>query len=560
MPNSPASSAALTRLRAGLIGRDTVLTTPFGERVMFYADYTASGRALRQIETQIERLSGLYANPHTVDSATGRASEAWMHQAEAIIRQAVNAGPDDCLIACASGATGAIHKLQEILGLAIAPASRERVVTAIAGRLGAGGASTVSEALTTDRPVIFVGPYEHHSNELSWRDSLGEVVSIGLAADGGIDLAQLETALRDPRWLGRRRIGAFSAASNVTGIKSDVIALARLLHAHDAILCLDCAASAPYLPIDMHPTAHPNAAIDAVYFSPHKYIGGPGACGILLFNEALYRRDLPPTQSAGGTVRYVTKTGHDFIEAIEARERAGTPGVPQLVRAALAMQAQTEIGHELIARLEHEALERAMTRWGQNPQIDILGEADPQRRIGIVSFNILDPQGEILHPRLVTTLLNDLFGIQSRAGCSCAGPYGHDLLGIDAAQSQSIREAVLAGEAGLRPGWCRVSLHWVMQPEEVEYLIAAAEFLALHGWRFAPLYEFDRAHGAWKWRGTAPAEPLCFSGMLLDDLIPETSAKPSDRLASFANALATAASLAQDLSAKDDAARTAMPA
>jgi selenocysteine lyase/cysteine desulfurase len=547
MPISHASRAALSRLRAGLIGRDAVLNTPFGQRPMLYADYTASGRALRQVETQIERLSGLYANPHTVDSATGRASAAWMHQAEAIVRQAVNAAPGDCLIACASGATGAIHKLQEILGLAIAPASRDRILTSVAARLGADGQRTACDALAADQPVIFVGPYEHHSNELSWRESLGEVVSIGLAADGGIDLAHLEWELRNPRYLGRRRIGAFSAASNVTGIRSDVIALARLLHAHDAILCLDCAASAPYLPIDMHPAAAPDAWIDAVYFSPHKFIGGPGACGLLLFSDALYRRDLPPTQSAGGTVRYVTKAGHDFIDEIEPRERAGTPGVPQLVRAALALQAQAEIGHAEIARLEHDALKRAMLRWGQNPRIDILGEADPDRRIGIVSFNILEPTGEILHPRLVTTLLNDLFGIQSRAGCSCAGPYGHDLLGIDAAQSAAIREAVLAGEAGLRPGWCRVSLHWVMQPEEIDYLIDAVEFLATHGWRFAPFYAFDPAHGAWKWRGTAVVEPDGFPVTLLDEPRPAPVAEARDRSAAFCDALAAAFARAEAL-------------
>lgn len=551
MTSSPDPTDPLSRLRAGMIGRDAMLTTPFGERLMVYADYTASGRALRQVEAQIENLSGLYANPHTVDSATGRASSAWMHQAEAIIRQAVNAAPEDCLIACASGATGAIHKLQEILGLAIAPASRDRMVAAIADRLGPDGRQTVDDALEANCPVIFVGPYEHHSNELSWRESLGEVVQIALAADGGIDMAQLESELRDPRWLGRRRIGAFSAASNVTGIKSDVIALARLLHAHDAILCLDCAASAPYLPIDMHPVAEPEAWVDAVYFSPHKFIGGPGACGILLFSEALYRRDLPPTQSAGGTVRYVTKTGHDFIDEIEPRERAGTPGVPQLVRAALALQAQTEIGRATIARLEHEALERAMSHWGQNPQIDILGEADPARRLGIVSFNILDPDGEILHPRLVTTLLNDLFGIQSRAGCSCAGPYGHDLLGIDAAQSEAIRDAVLAGQAGLRPGWCRVSLHWVMEAEEVDFLIRAIDFLAAHGWRFAALYDFDPVHGAWTWRGQIVEPNFGFPRRLFDDLPACKSPAPFDRTTYFAATLAAAEAAVERLPARE---------
>ncbi|WP_417493169.1 aminotransferase class V-fold PLP-dependent enzyme [Maricaulis sp.] len=545
MSSSTDCPTALSRLRAGMIGRDEILTTPFGERLMVYADYTASGRGLRQVEAQIERLSGLYANPHTVDSATGRASGEWLHQAEAVIREAVHAGPQDCLIACASGATGAIHKLQEILGLAVAPASRDHMLSSIATKLGADGRQIVEDALAATRPVIFVGPYEHHSNELSWRESLGEVVTIGLDADGGIDLAELETQLRDPRFLGRRRIGAFSAASNVTGVRSDVVALARLLHAHDAILCLDCAASAPYLPIDMHPAGAPDASIDAVYFSPHKFIGGPGGCGILLFDQSLYRRDLPPTQSAGGTVRYVTKTGHDFIEDIEARERAGTPGVPQIVRAALALQAQREVGHETIARLEHEALVQAMSRWSDNPRIDVLGPADPARRIGIVSFNILQPRGEILHPRLVTMLLNDLFGIQSRAGCSCAGPYGHELLGITPEQSEVIRGAVLQGQAGLRPGWCRVSLHWAMEREEVDFLIRAVEFIAAHADRLASFYSFDSASGRWSWRGTDSAPSIAFPGLLLD-APPVTQARaPIDRGAWFAAAFDAAEALVE---------------
>ncbi|WP_417498411.1 aminotransferase class V-fold PLP-dependent enzyme [Maricaulis sp.] len=545
MPPRPETPAALSRLRAGMVGRDEILSTPIGERLMVYADYTASGRGLRQVEAQIERLTGLYANPHTVDSATGRASGEWLRQADAMIRQAVNAGPQDCLIACASGATGAIHKLQEILGLAVAPASRDHIVSAIATGLGADGRQLVEDALAATRPVVFVGPYEHHSNELSWRESLGEVVAIGLDADGGIDLVELEAQLRDPRFLGRRRIGAFSAASNVTGVRSDVIALARLLHAHDAILCLDCAASAPYLPIDMHPEGLSDAAIDAVYFSPHKFIGGPGGCGILVFDQALYRRDLPPTQSAGGTVRYVTKSGHDFIEDIEARERAGTPGVPQIVRAALALQAQREVGHETIARLEHAALERAMSRWSANSRIDILGPADPARRIGIVSFNIVQPNGEILHPRLVTTLLNDLFGIQSRAGCSCAGPYGHELLGITPEQSEAIRNAVLQGQAGLRPGWCRVSLHWVMEAEEIEFLIRAVEFIAAHSDRLAGLYAYDSASGRWSWRGENPAPATGLPDQLLDAGPVAAAHVPTDRDAWFAAAFRAAEALVE---------------
>ena len=404
----------IDRVRAGLAGGDVRLETPFGSRPLFYADYTASGRALAEIEAVMQRLASDYANPHTEDSATGRASNAWMREAERIIKSAVNAGPGDCLIPCAAGATGAIHKLQEILGLAIPPATRAAL----------GGL----EDYEPDT-VVFVGPYEHHSNELTWRESLAETVTIPLAADGGIDLSALAAALSDPRHAGKRKIGAFSAASNVTGVRTDVTALARCLHAHGAIMCLDCAASAPYLPIDMHPS-DPEAAIDAVYFSPHKFVGGPGSCGLLLFNGALYPEHLPPTLSGGGTVRYVWPGGHDFIDDIEARERAGTPGLPQFVRAALVLKLQTEIGHDTIAAREHRALETALSRWTANPRIEVLGPADPARRIGIVSFNLLSGNGNRVPPRLVTVLLNDLFGIQSRAGCSCAGPYGHHLLGI----------------------------------------------------------------------------------------------------------------------------------
>ena len=472
---------AWAAVRAGMVGRGVTLKTPFGERPLVYADFTASGRALSQVEDVIAGLHTLYANPHTEDSETGRVSGAWLREAEATIRRCINADDGDALITCAAGATGAIHKLQEILGLALPPAT--------ADRLGPVDPDT--------RPVVFVGPYEHHSNELSWRESLAEVVAIPLDECGDIDLMALEEALYDPAYEGRLRIGAFSAASNVTGLRTNLIQLARLLHEHDAYLCVDAAASAPYAQIDMHPAGEPDAHIDAVYFSPHKFLGGPGACGVLAFSKALYRQDLPPTQSAGGTVRYVWKEGHDFIEDIEARERPGTPGVPQVVRAALAMQIQAEVGFELIEQREQAALQRAFTHWRDNPGIRILGPECPTRRLGIVSFNLFAPTGEMVHPRLVTVLLNDLFGIQSRAGCSCAGPYGHDLLGIDDQATQRIRQEVLDGAAGARPGWCRISLHWAMSDDEIDYLIRAVEFLAEHASVYAKQYRFDKSSGQW---------------------------------------------------------------
>jgi len=495
------SSDRLNAVREGLIGGDRMLATPFGLKPFLYADYTASGRALRQIEGQVEKLMLDYANPHSEDSATGRASNRWMRDAEAIIRKAVNAAPDDCLLPCAAGATGAIHKLQEILGLAVAPASRDA--------LGVKPGPAVNT-------VVFVGPYEHHSNELSWRDSLAEVVSIPLDGIGGIYLQALEAALSDPRFDGWRKIGAFSAASNVTGVRTDTASLAHCLHAHGAILCLDCAASAPYQRIDMHPDQDPAGAIDAVYFSPHKFLGGPGACGIHVFNERLYRRDLAPTQSAGGTVRYVWQDGHDFLEGIEARERAGTPGLPQLVRAALALQVQAEIGTDVIAEREHSALERAFQRWCQHARIDVLGPQLPSRRLGIVAFNLRKADGELVEPRLVTLLLNDLFGIQSRAGCSCAGPYGHHLLGIDSKATRSIRSRVMAGDVGARPGWCRVSLHWVMSDDEIAYLIDAICFLADNAELFSGFYDRDARTGSWQWAGDPVEDETRWPDRLLD--------------------------------------------
>lgn len=537
----------IDRVRDGLLGGLDLLATPFGDRPMLYADYTASGRALQQVEDQIQRLSALYANPHTEDSETGRASGAWLREAEAVIKSAVNAGPEDCIIACGSGATGAVHKLQEILGLSVPPASRDRMLKTLGAVLGARGEEAACAALKAECPVVFIGPYEHHSNELSWRESLAEVVPVELAADGGIDYADLASKLADPRYASRRKIGAFSAASNVTGVKTDTVRLARLLHKHDAILCLDCAASAPYLQIDMHPAGGPEAAIDVVYFSPHKFVGGPGAAGVLIFNENLYRSDLPPTQSAGGTVRYVWKTGHDFIEGTEARERAGTPGVPQVVRAALAMKLQAQIGFDVITQREHDAMNRAFLAWGNNPHIDILGPVDPERRIGIVSFNIRDPRGDILHPRLVTVLLNDLFGIQSRAGCSCAGPYGHHLLNIDDDQTLKIRDAVLDGNSGMRPGWCRVSLHWLMSDDEVSYLIDAVRFLADHGWRFMSHYRFNPVSGEWAFRERRERRRSLFPEDVLASAVPALKPSAARRSDAFRTAIDAAHDLVKEL-------------
>ena len=498
----------IAETRAALIGGDGVLRTPFGLKPLVYADYAASGRGDRRIEAELERFQAMYANPHTDDSATGRESTGWLNRAEALIKEALNAGEDAIVLACGSGATGAVAHLQQILGVFEAPATRAANHERIVEILGEAEAARVEQEMRARAPVVFVGPYEHHSNELTWRESRAEIVRIGLDEAGGIDFGQLERALRDPAYAGRRKIGAFSAASNVTGVRTDVPRLARLLHGHGAILCLDCAASAPYLPIDMNPADGADAAPDAVYFSPHKFIGGPGGCGILAFRSALYRTDLPPTLPGGGTVTYVTPDHHDFISDITARERAGTPGVMQMMRAALSLKALADLGYDEIEAREQRALQRAFAAWKDCDGIEILGPQAPERRIGIVSFNIAAGERGTLHPRFVATLLNDLFGVQARAGCSCAGPYAHHLLNLDEATTGAHREAVLSGYAGLRPGWCRLSLHWVMDEAEIDYLIEAVRFVAEHGAKFLPLYAFNASTGAWRIREQTEAMGL----------------------------------------------------
>ena len=476
-------------LRQQIVGVDSTFQTPFGERLMVYCDYTASGRCLRFVESYLQGLQRVYANTHTEDDITGRSMSQLLHEAEEAIKTSVNAGPQGRLIACGTGATGAIDKLQQIIGVTLAPATRKNL-----------GDMLDDDILKATQPVVFIGPYEHHSNEISWRQSLATTVQVQLDASGHVDLAHLEELLQDPRYQNRKRIGSFSAASNVTGIRSDVRKIAGLLHKYDALACFDFAACAPYVAIDMNPEPEfdgDDPSIDAIFISPHKFLGGPGSSGVLVFNERIYDRDLPPSVSAGGTVDYVGMTDQDFITRIEEREKAGTPGVLQTLKAGLVFQVKDSVGHDVIHERELEFTNRALRRWGSSENIEVLGNPDPGSRVGIISFNIKDASGKYLHHKLLTVLLNDLFGIQSRAGCSCAGPYGHRLLDIDEPTSEKYRSAVQQGHCGLKPGWCRVGLHWVMDDAEANYVIDAVLFLAREGHQFLNLYDFDLATGTW---------------------------------------------------------------
>src|SRR5262245_15952453 len=377
-------------LRNQIVGADSTFATPFGERLMVYADYTASGRCLLFVENYLQSLQRTYANTHTEDDTTGRNMTQLLHEAEESIKAALNAGPDGRIIAAGTGATGAINKLQQILGVYCPPATRQRIAETLEAFVGPDRRAEFEAHLRARQPVVFVGPFEHHSNEISWREGFATVVEVQLAADGGLDLDHLETLLRDPQYRGRMRIGSFSAASNVTGMRTPVHDIARLLHRYDAIACFDFAASAPYVTIDMTPSSDDDGdpSLDAVFLSPHKYLGGPGSSGVLVFNKRIYQERLAPTVAAGGTVDYVSERDQDYIADIEEREKAGTPGTLQVLKAALALRVKSWVTDEAIEAREHALLSRAMARWMAVPGIEILGNPDPARRIAIVSFNI----------------------------------------------------------------------------------------------------------------------------------------------------------------------------
>lgn len=477
----------LEDLRTDVLGEGSCITTPFGKRRLTYADYIASGRPLASVEDALRAaVLPLYANTHTEDSASGAATTALVHEASEYVKRCLGGDESHKLLFPGTGATGALKRLQEILGVSVPSHLRQRVLDGLA---------------PAERPVVFVGPYEHHSNEVSWRESLAEVVTVPLDHDGLIDLRALERAVSDPRFAGRPKVGTFSAASNVTGLLTDVRAIASLLHDNGAMAVFDYAASAPYVKIDVGPSAAgANDWLDAVVLSPHKFLGGPGAAGLLLFRSELYRLS-SPTTAGGGTVSYVSHTHHRFIDDIETREDAGTPGIVQKLRAALAFRVKEQLGVNVIEKRERELLGRALSRLASTPDVRLLGNLDAPR-LAVLSF-LVTSGGKQLHARFVVRLLSDLFGIQGRAGCSCAGPYGHDLLGIDEETSACYLHAIEAGYEGVKPGWARVSLHYLMSDEDVDFLLSAVEFIAEHGHLFLPLYKFCWRGGSWRHRGAA---------------------------------------------------------
>ncbi len=488
-------------LRADIIGQKAMIQTPFGEKPLLYADYTASGRSLSSVESYIQHLLPYYANTHTEDDFTGKLMSDLLHQAESKIKKHVNAGRAGKVIPVGTGATGAIQRLLTLLGVYLPPTTQRTLSALVASftRSLAEDQAAVLPALesyvNSHRPIVFVGPYEHHSNEIMWRQGLCDVVEIPMDQNGELDIDLLEQTLQKEEYECRVKIGSFSAASNVTGILTDVHRVAKVLHAHGAIACFDFAACAPYVEINMSPDDE--GYLDAVVFSPHKFLGGPGSSGVLVFNEKIYQSDLPPSVAGGGTVAYVTSQEEMFLDDIEERELAGTPGILQTLRVALSMDIKEKVGHDTIEAVESYFLDRIMTRFGDNPNIEIYGPDDPDKRINIIPFNIRH-RDRVLHPKFVTRLFSDLFGIQTRAGCSCAGPYGHKVLGISDEHSQCLISHLQENRLyGLKPGWVRFNLHYAFSLSEIEYLLDATEFIIDHGAAFLGDYSFDFLNGEW---------------------------------------------------------------
>jgi selenocysteine lyase/cysteine desulfurase len=443
--DSLTSSDAQSTLRQGLIGEGIKIPGTNGEVPLVYADFVASGRALRQVENFVaDHVLPFYANTHTEDSFCGAYTTRLREDARAEIARLTGAKDGCSVIFAGSGATAGLNRLVKLLG--------------------------VDQA---KRPVVLHGPYEHHSNILPWRESWAKVIEIPEAADGGPDLTVLAATLAKHA-TSDLIIGSFSAASNVTGIITDTDPVTRLLKQHGAISVWDYAGGAPYLTIDM--ATGTDAEKDAVVISPHKFPGGPGASGVMIVRDNVVKA-AKPTWPGGGTVSYVSPWAHDYIDDITTREEAGTPNVIGDIRAALVFIVKDVIDQTAIHAREAELNAMALKGWSDNPALILLG-VDHPHRLPIFSFLVKGPDGQIVHHKDFTKTLSDLYGIQTRGGCACAGPYGHALLEVDRETSESLRDQVLSGNDLAKPGWVRLNFSYLMSDETAQYIINSINSLA----------------------------------------------------------------------------------
>jgi len=457
------------KFREHTIGNGQTYTTPYGEQRMIYADWVASGRLYKDIEDVISHRFGPFvANTHTETSETGTIMTKAYHHAKDIIRNHVNACENDILINSGFGMTGVVNKLQRIMGLKNCADFDPK---------------TKKCTPKNDRPVVFITHMEHHSNQTSWYETNAEVVLVEAGDDLLVDLEKLRKTVA--KYKDRElKIGSFSACSNVTGIETPYHEMAQIMHENQGLCFIDFAASAPYVDINMHPD-NKLQSLDAIFFSPHKFLGGPGSSGVLVFNKELYSNSCPD-QPGGGTVDWTNAWGeYKYSDNIEAREDGGTPGFLQAIKTALSIELKEQMGVENIRQREHELMKIVFEKLPKVPGMNILAD-NVQERVGAVSFYI-----DHVHFNLVVKLLNDRFGVQVRGGCACAGTYGHILLNVSHEESKRITDLIDKGDLSEKPGWIRLSIHPTMTNEELVFICNAIDAVAKNHKEWAKDYTYD---------------------------------------------------------------------
>ena len=455
------------QFRKNIIGIEQEFESPFGRKKIIYTDWTASGRLYRPIEEKLMNAFGPFvANTHTETTVSGTAMTKAYHHARNIIKQHVNANQNDVLITDGTGMTGVVNKFQRILGIKVPENLKDFIAIPI-----------------EKKPVVFISHMEHHSNQTSWLETIADVEVIPSTEDGLFSLENLKVLLEKykERTL---KIASITSCSNVTGIRTPYHEAAKMMHQHNGVCFVDFACSGPYVSIDMHPEDE-EAYLDAIFFSPHKFLGGPGTSGVLVFNKKLYN-NMVPDCPGGGTVSWTNPWGeHKYIDNIEDREDGGTPGFLQVIKTALAIQLKDEMGIDNILKREHEIVEYVFDSLQNVPNIKILA-GQHQERLGVISFFIDD-----LHFNLGVKLLNDRFGIQTRGGCSCAGTYGHFLLHVDQETSHKLVNEISLGDLIRKPGWIRMSIHPTTISSEIEYVCNAIKSLAENHKEWALEYRYD---------------------------------------------------------------------
>ena len=452
--------------REKTIGRNQDFEGPFGEKKIIYADWVASGRLYQPIEDLLQKeIFPFVANTHTETSTTGATMNSALHQALCIIKDSVGANKNDVIISAGAGMTMLVNKFQRILGLKIHERYQEQVKI-------------------ENRPIVFVTHMEHHSNQTTWLETIAEVQLIPHTEDGKVDLEAFKELI--PRYTEREmKIAAVTSCSNVTGVFTPFHEIAEIMHQNEGFCFVDFACAAPYISIDMHPK-NSLQYLDAIYFSPHKFLGGPGATGVLIFNKDLYVNTVPDSPG-GGTVDWTNPWGgHKYIEDIEAREDGGTPAFLQSIKTALCINLKHEMGVDNILKRESELHAIVWDRINAIENVHVLAN-NITERLNVYSFYIED-----LHYNLAVQLLNDRFGIQTRGGCSCAGTYGHYLLDVDSEFSRTITNNINKGDLTLKPGWVRMSLHPTMTNEEVGLIISSIEELAEKHKQWAEDYVYKK--------------------------------------------------------------------